>query len=445
MNVLRQVEKKVVPNARLLLQKKSIVDNALDLVQRQIVKYPQVVGIEVGGSYAKGTWLPEKADIDIFIKFHTSVSERDFAGIGKRIGFDALKNFKPYVRYAEHPFVEAKIKDTKVNLVPCYDVEEGRWKSSADRSTFHTKFMKKSLSESMKNEVRILKKFLVSNDIYGAEIARQGFSGYVAEVLVLNFGSFLGVLKAVSDIKQGQIIGNATKEFDTQIVIVDPIDGKRNLAAAISTDNIGNFVFASRAFLKNPSIKFFMPKKIQKARKNMVENTLVLTFKYRPRSPDIIWGQVKRATNSIATQIGQAGFVVLKKGALVEEKTSSAALLFLLQSTKLDENYLRIGPDFFGADFSEKFILANKKKSVMMWVNDDGKICSLQKRPQPDALLLVRDLLKKNIEKSGISSGLKEDVKRFNLALGSKITSKSIKEAMAKLVSTDETVFSSSR
>ncbi|QLH09821.1 CCA tRNA nucleotidyltransferase [Candidatus Nitrosotenuis sp. DW1] len=444
MKILKQVEKIVIPNAKLQEHKKSIVDNVLDLVQKQITKYPQVTGIEVGGSYAKGTWLPEKADIDVFIKFQTSVSEKDFANLGKKIGFDALKNFKPYIRYAEHPFVEAKIKDTKVNLVPCYDVEEGKWKSSADRSTFHTKFMKKSLSESMKNEVRVLKRFLMNNDIYGAEIARQGFSGYVAEVLVLNFGSFLGVLKAISEIKQSQVIGNATKEFDTPIVIMDPIDGKRNLAAAIATDNIGNFVFVSRAFLKNPSIKFFMPRKIQKTLKSVTKNTLVLTFRYRQRSPDIIWGQVKRAANSIATQIGQAGFVVLKKSALVEENTSSAALLFLLQTTKLDESYLRVGPDFFSADFSAKFIIANKKKSIMMWVNDDGKVCSLQKRPQSDALLLVKNLLKKNIEKSGISAGLKEDISRFNLVLGDKITSKSIKEAIAKLVSTDETVFSSS-
>lgn len=444
MKILKQIEKTSIPSTKLQEHKKSIVDNVLDLVQKQITKYPQVTGIEIGGSYAKGTWLPEKADIDIFIKFQTSVSEKDFANLGKKIGFDSLKDFKPYVRYAEHPFVEAKIKDTKVNLVPCYDVEEGKWKSSADRSTFHTKFMKESLSESMKNEVRILKRFLMNNDIYGAEIAKQSFSGYVAEVLVLNFGNFLGVIKAVSDIKQGQIIGNATKEFDTPIIIMDPIDSKRNLAAAISTDNIGKFVFVSRAFLKNPSIRFFKPRKIQKATKNVTGNTLVLTFKYKPRSPDIIWGQVKRATNSIATQIEQAGFVVLKKSALVDENASSAALLFVLQSVILDERYLRIGPDFFSADFSEKFIFANKKKSIMMWVNDDGKVCSLQKRPQPDALLLVRNLLKKNIEKSGISAGLKEDIKLFNLVLGNKITSKSIKEAIAKLVSTDETVFSSS-
>ena len=40
--------------------------------------------------------------------------------------------------------------------------------------------MKKSLTQKMKNEVRILKTFLKSNGIYGAEIAKQGFSGYIS-------------------------------------------------------------------------------------------------------------------------------------------------------------------------------------------------------------------------------------------------------------------------
>ena len=44
-----------------------------------------------------------------------------------------------------------------------YDVKIGEWKSSADRSPFHTKFMKKSLTPKMRNEVRILKTFLKSN------------------------------------------------------------------------------------------------------------------------------------------------------------------------------------------------------------------------------------------------------------------------------------------
>jgi len=45
----------------------------------------------------------------------------------------------------------------------------------------------------MKDDVRLLKQFLQSNSVYGAEIAKQGFSGYVAEVLVWNPHKFFSV------------------------------------------------------------------------------------------------------------------------------------------------------------------------------------------------------------------------------------------------------------
>lgn len=441
--ILRQVEKSIIPSEKLQKEKDAIVEKVVKLVQKQVTNYPQITGIEIGGSFAKGTWLPQKADVDIFIKFQTSVSEKEFAELGKKIGFSALRDFGPYVRYAEHPFVEAQIKDTKVNLVPCYDVQEGNWKSSADRSPFHTRFMIRSLSVQMKNDVRLLKAFLKANGIYGAEIAKQGFSGYVAEVLVLSFCSFEGVIKAISELKQGQVIGNAAKSFDTPVVIMDPIDANRNLGAAISTENIGKFVLAARAFLKKPSMSFFKSKKkSQKASKASLKNILVLTFGYKQRSPDIIWGQLKRAATSIATQIEQEGFSVLRRSAVISEN-NTASLLFLLKSRKLDQHHVRAGPDFFTAAHVEKFVESNKKKSATMWISEEGKIHSLQKRTHVDAALFLKDLIKKNLAKSGVPVGLKNDIKKFKIAKGNKITSKSIKEAAQELVSTDETIFSS--
>ncbi len=441
--ILRRVEKIIVPSEKLQKEKDAIVEKVIKLVQKQVVNYPQVIGVEIGGSFAKGTWLPEKADVDIFIKFQTDVSEKEFAELGKKIGFSALKDFGPYVRYAEHPFVEAQIKDTKVNLVPCYDAQEGVWKSSADRSPFHTRFMIKSLSAQMKNDVRLLKAFLKANGMYGAEIARQGFSGYVAEVLVLNFGSFDGVIRAISELKQGQVIGNAARSFDTSVVIMDPIDANRNLGAAISTENIGKFVLAARAFLKKPSVSFFKPKKkSQKASKASLRNVLVLTFRYKQRSPDIIWGQLKRAAASIATQMEQEGFSVLRKSAVIS-KNNTTSLLFLLKSRKLDQHHVRAGPDFFTAVHVEKFVQSNKRKSTTMWIGEEGKIHSLQKRTHVDAALFLKDLIKKNLVRSGVPVGLKNDIRKFKLAKGNKITSKSIKEAVLELVSTDETIFSS--
>ena len=81
---------------------------AYSLVEKEIAKYPEVVGLEFGGSFAKDTWLSKDADIDIFIRFKKSVSEEKFEKISKKIGFDALKKYSPYVRYSQHPYVEAK-------------------------------------------------------------------------------------------------------------------------------------------------------------------------------------------------------------------------------------------------------------------------------------------------------------------------------------------------
>ncbi|NDB51118.1 MAG: CCA tRNA nucleotidyltransferase [Nitrososphaeria archaeon] len=438
--ILQKASKYTIPSDLVQKQKSAIVEQAVNLVQKQASGYSQVTGIEVVGSYAKGTWLPKKADIDIFVKFHVDTPEKEFVELGKKIGFASLKDFKPYVRYAEHPFVEAQIKDTKVNVVPCYDVQEGSWKSSADRSPFHTKFMIKSLTDTMKNEVRLLKAFLKANEIYGAEIAKQGFSGYVAEVLVLNFGSFENVLKAISELKPGQVIGNTTKSFDTKIVIIDPIDQNRNLGAAISIENIGRFVLASRAFLRKPSVSLFASRK-GKSKMN-IKNVLIISFKYKQRSPDIIWGQIKRTTTSLATQMNQAGFFVLKRSSAITED-NTAACLFLLQSTRLDDLQERIGPEFFVADHVEKFIAANKKKSLTIWINDDGKVCSLQKRQNTDAVQFLRKLIQNNIEKAGVPAGLKSEIKKFKITSGNIIKNKSIKEAAKELVSIDETIFSS--
>ena len=127
--------------------------------------------------------------------------------------------------------------------------------------------MKKSLTSKMKNEVRILKTFLQSNGIYGAEIAKQGFSGYVSEVLIINYKSFENVIKSISKIKENEVIGKTTKKFDTSIVIIDPIDKNRNLAAAISNENIGKFILASRAFKEKPSLEFFKTRKLRTIKK----------------------------------------------------------------------------------------------------------------------------------------------------------------------------------
>jgi len=215
--IISKISKFVIPSKIIEKSKNQIADIAFNLVEKEIEKHSEVVGLEFGGSFAKGTWLSKDADVDIFIKFKKNVSEDKFEKISQKIGFNSLKKYSPYVRYSQHPYVEAKIKNTKINIVPCYDVKIGEWKSAADRSPFHTKFMKKSLTSKMKNEVRVLKTFLKSNGIYGAEIAKQGFSGYISEVLILEFGSFENLIKSISKIQANQVIGKTSNHLIHQL------------------------------------------------------------------------------------------------------------------------------------------------------------------------------------------------------------------------------------
>ena len=293
----------------------------------------------------------------------------------------------------------------------------------------------------MRDEVRILKTFLKLTKIYGAEIAKQGFSGYVSEVLILNFGSFENVIKSIAKIQQNQVIGKTSKVFETSIVIMDPIDSNRNLAAAISDENIGKFILACRAFQNNSITQFSKPKKL-KPLKNNWENVLVVKFNFKIRSPDIIWGQVKRATTSLATQLELGGFNVLRSKSYSDEQ-NEAYLFFLLESTNIPKNYSKNGPDFFRESDCNSFISKNIAKTQLMWIGEDKKIISLEKRKHNDVVKFTVELLKNNLQ-TGMPKGLQDDFKKgFKVFVGNKNLSKSIKEAISDLVSTDDTIFHS--
>jgi tRNA nucleotidyltransferase (CCA-adding enzyme) len=442
-NILEQARNASIPTKQEKEKMQVLSNNLVELVKKEAAKYPEVTLVELGGSYAKGTWLKGKLDLDIFVKMKKETEEKQFEKIGKEIGFASMKKYKPYVRYSEHPYVEAEAENTKVNVVPCYDVENGQWKSAADRSSFHTKFILEKLDDEKKNEVRLLKKFLIGVDIYGAEIATEGFGGYVAEVLIYHYGSFIKVLEAAANFTEGQIIGSPTKKFETVLILIDPIDSNRNLGTAISAQNFGRFILAARAYLKKPSLVFFNGKKSFPNTKNL-KNIIVVKFDYKHRSPDIIWGQAKRGATALSGQLELGGFQVLRKSAITDEK-SEAAMLFLLHSPVIEKSMVKNGPDVFRRSESESFILRNSKNKLT-WIDDNGRILSLQEREFYDAKKFLQSLLKKNLSKAGIPNGIIPDMKRgFKVLEGHQVTSKSIKKALAELTSTNELIFGSNK
>jgi tRNA nucleotidyltransferase (CCA-adding enzyme) len=433
----------------------TIAQEAKALVDIYVTLLDEVVDVVFGGSFAKGTWLPDHADIDIFVRIKPSVGLEKFEELGREIGSKALKNYGPKLRYSDHPYVEAFVKKVRVNVVPCYDVEQGKWQSAADRSPFHTQYISSHFDDKKKRQTRLLKKFLKSVGIYGAEISTEGFSGYVSEVLVLKYSSFENVLRAAADWQERQVIAvceydsDLVKAFNSPVIIIDPIDRRRNLGSAISPQSVAKFMLASRAFLENPLLEFFKEgknnqhhhhqRRLDASNKRLLPNVLVVEFSHEKKSPDVIWGQLKRSINAIAKQLELAHFEVLRSSCVTDE-SSSAALAFLLESITLPAYTKKKGPEIFRKEDTASFLSNRKSKPLAIWVDREMRIAMLIERKATDARKFGKSLLLTERENSGISKELIAN--KLQIYSGSDRKIKGLaKEAVGEVVSTERLIF----
>lgn len=420
----------------------AVAEEAKALVDRHVAGMSDIVQVVFGGSFAKGTWLRGDADIDIFFKVRSSVPVEKFEELGRSVGHDALKAHRPRLRYSDHPYVEAFVKNVRINVVPCYDVEQGRWQSAADRSPFHTEFISRNFDNEKRKQARLLKKFFKAAGIYGAEISTGGFSGYVSEVLVHKYGSFESVLRASADWQERQVVAagdydpDVVKGFNSQIIIIDPVDSRRNLGTAISPESAGRFMLAARAFLSRPSIQFFKGDQRGPDAKKLLPSVLMVEFSHKERSPDVIWGRIKRSTSAIAKQLELADFVVLRSSCVTDEK-KSAALAFLLESMTLPPYTKKKGPEVFRRSDTASF-LAGKKKPLVTWVDREMRIAMLVDRKATDAIKFTRSLLQ-NAENSGIAKDLIAG--RLRIYSGNRKASGVAREAVSEVVSTERLIF----
>jgi len=391
----------------------------------------EVHSIELGGSYEKGTWLKDHVEIDIFVKFSPKISRRKLEQLGIEIGKKTLSGHKWSLRYSEHPYVEGYLDTARVNVVACYDVAPDKWISAADRSPHHTKLIKEKFDSKLKIEARLLKKFLKVCGIYGAEIKTQGLSGYVCEVLILKYGSFMAVVEAAAKLSEGDTItiNEATirkDKFNTPLVITDPVDLNRNLGAAISSEKAATFILVSRRFTKSPSLSYF--KETSKENQEdliktsaLLKNLVTVIFNHKPRTLDVLWGQLKRSEKRLVKQLEKNGFTVWRSSAASDEDNSSG-FIFLLESLEIPKIQVRKGPKADMSEDAETFLEKNHDQLELIWIGSDMRINSVKEKKIWKAEVLLNELLKGTIRDSGVAPRLKDDVKNdFNIYRGKEV------------------------
>ena len=242
-----------------------------------------------------------------------------------------------------------------------------------DRTPFHTSYITKHLDQPSKNEVRILKQFMRGIDAYGAEIKVGGFSGYLCELLILYYKSFIETIKLAANWKRGVVIDfegyyNGVKEelkkiFKNHIIVVDPVDKGRNVAAAVREKKLNEFIAASRAFLKNPDLKFFyaQEEKVLDAEKLLYtmkgrKSTFVFVmFGMVKTVSDVLWGQLFKSQRSLRKMLQKYSFKLIRDEVWSDEKNINM-FIFEVGDRFLPSIKKHSGPPIEKREDCEKFL-----------------------------------------------------------------------------------------
>ncbi|MFO7678019.1 MAG: CCA tRNA nucleotidyltransferase [Thermoplasmatota archaeon] len=314
----QQVLEKVVPTKTERIQLESSVKNLKKIIEQLIsqIRYP--IEIELVGSTEKDTYINDNLDIDLFLCFPPSTPRTVLQEIGLSIGRKVLTHTEEC--FAEHPYLRGEFNGFKTEIVPCYKIESTSEKLSAvDRTPFHTKYIKKHLKETQKNEVRLLKQFLRGIGCYGAEAEVEGFSGYLCELLILKYSSFHYLLLHAQGWSFGvklSLKNEIFPDFNTPLVFIDPVDSERNVASALSKEKFDLFVKACSDYIVNPRLTFFFPKKqkawsISKIKKTIGDRDFIAVKIKKPKIiSENLYPQVRKSMRAIVELCEQYDFII---------------------------------------------------------------------------------------------------------------------------------------
>jgi tRNA nucleotidyltransferase (CCA-adding enzyme) len=408
--IIKKVLKQVKPTEADEKRVKQVTDEIIQHVKAACAKLKIDAKSMLVGSVARGTWLRNERDIDIFILFPTGLSREDLERQGLAVAREVAGR-RGKERFAEHPYVMMKFKGFDVDLVPCYDVAKpSEIKSAVDRTPHHQRYMMEHLTPELIDEVLLVKKFMEGIGVYGAELKIQGFSGYLCELLTLHHGSFQKLIEAAGEWKPGVIIDHERSYTDESepailfegqpLVVIDPVDPNRNVAAAVSEQNFAVFVRACQEFLSEPRREFFFPKKVKLLGAREVRHILkrrgtkifCVVFETPDLVPDVLYPQLRKTEQALVAQLGQAGFEVQRSDVWGESKS---VILLELGASKLASVQTRVGPPVTieVKDFIQKH-LRSKEKITGPFVDAAGRVVFELEREETDA----GDILKQALE-----------------------------------------------
>jgi tRNA nucleotidyltransferase (CCA-adding enzyme) len=426
--VCNQVRHRITPDPELKADVQAKAEEIRGAVERECRIAGLAAEVRVDGSVAKDTWIRDYADVDIFMRVSPDLTKLQLREVCLPVARRALYPNKIVERFAEHPYVEAMVafgkrRALRVNVVPCYKVERGQWLSATDRSPYHTEYVHQHLTVQQRDEVRLLKAFMSGIGAYGADIKTGGFSGMLCETLIASHGAFEQVVKEFSTWDEARFIDvesyfegrrdEVRQLFREPLIVIDPVDGGRNLAAAVRREQLWNFVAASRQVIAEPSTSFFEAPKVKplaaavyrKLINQRGSTILAVVMGRMDVVVDILWSQLYRTERALVNLLKDNGFSVIRSASWSDERSLNVILLELEDAT-IPGSRRHLGPPVFRVAESASFLtkhLASEATVSGPWVEADRWVVQ-KKRDFMSAAELLKTALRSGGRSVGVAS-----------------------------------------
>lgn len=367
MTLEADVLRRVTPSAEEEQEAQRVVDDLLAKAQAALDKTGVAGRATVQGSLAKGTWLAGSADIDLFLLLDPGVPASRLETITKEVGRAVLSD--AHTRYAQHPYLIGTFRGRTVDLVPAYAVAGATAKMSAvDRTPFHTAWVRNTLDEGGRSQVRLLKRWMKGTGTYGAQTATGGFSGYLAEVLVAAFGSFHGVVDwLAADAQPRRIVlpGCQDQVVDdvSPLVVPDPVDPVRNCAAGVHADTLALASAAAQAYKREARTEFFFPKPPRNEAANALLDHLARQHQswygvlIAPKTDrlDLVFPQFQKWARTVAAALETQGHPVVRHLTKASPDEREVLVQWVLDAGEKPATRIHEGPRDDGQANAEKF------------------------------------------------------------------------------------------
>lgn len=414
----------VEPDKKIKDKQKNIDKKVTDKVEDAIKELgieDKIYDVAMQGSYEKGTDLPSSgSDMDLFVVFNTDVSQEERDKFGLEIGrkvltkdfvesqgwdFDYNEEVTATSKYVQAFFKDGE-QDVEVQIVPTRHLTLEQIKEKKlngedidigmERTPHQTEYMKEAL-KGKEGEVRVLKKFMKEAGLYGSSLKQMGFSGYSAETLIDNFGTFEDVIDFFSELKEGDIVdkqGGGKRNKQNAFSIIDPIDPNRDLVSAFSTLKIGKTINVAKKFKETGEIPESKYKEMDSA---------TLSFETDETNEDTLIGQVRKLAKSYQKQLKKRyGFSVKSKEENVNGiKVDVPDFSFDAEwDNDKQKNIVKINfgtdtmtiPENIERELPEKANIEAVKKGGKQVITRDGKNYSVEPAKFTSILDAIRDL-----------------------------------------------------